>query len=334
MLNRLGLGQLVCIGIPEEGISSEYKAFLKEYRPGNFIIFKRNTLGGRDALRELTNGLKESLRSLGLPPPFICVDQEGGPVCRLSGPHWPSLPSMEELAKARNPVDKTREAARATARILKDVGINVNLAPVLDLKVPGDPPVLDNRTFSGDPKEVAFLGSEYISTMQEQGVLAVGKHYPGIGGLSQDPHEKVAISKRDQRGIKEGLIPFEAAIKKGVFGLMTSHVVFPFLDPGRMATFSSVIAEKLLRNRLSFRGILFTDDLFMGAIKGNVPMEHAAAKALRAGHDILLFCHGVEESALSMDSLEKWMETDDLLKKRVLEGTERIVGQKRRMLKE
>ncbi|OCC15844.1 Beta N-acetyl-glucosaminidase [Dissulfuribacter thermophilus] len=321
----------LCVGIPEEGLIPEFRSFLKEYRPGNFIVFKRNAKEGPTGLRDLIGELKIALKELKMPPPYVCVDQEGGRVSRLGSPHWPSLPSFSEIAQKADPQNAVKDVASLCAFMLKDVGINVNFSPCLDLKEDGAPVVMNERTFSKDPAEVATLGRIYLKTLQDAGILTVAKHFPGIGGINFDPHEDIAYSELNETRQKDALLPFKAAIEEQVFGVMTSHVLFPQYDPNNIVTFSKTVVD-MLRKQLSFQGILFTDDLFMGAVRKHFGLGTSGALALRAGYDILLYCHDIGETARAIDELIKIIEDDDYIMQRLIESSCRILTSKQKFL--
>ncbi len=324
------VGQIVCVGVPEEGLSHEFERFITKFRVGNFILFKRNTKSGPYALKALIGEIKGLLRKLKMPPPFICVDQEGGRVSRLGPPHWPKLPSFSSIGRADAPKDEIERVAAECAHMLTEVGINVNLAPCLDLAEDSANEVMKERCFSNDPNKVKKLGKAYIRALQRQGILAVAKHFPGIGSVDLDPHTSTSKACANPERQQEALLPFYGAVEAGVFGVMTSHVLVPCYDPEEIATFSEKIV-KMLREGLGFEGILFTDDLFMGAVRANYGLGAAGARALAAGHDILLYCHDLLETENALTQLIKLMEEDDTLKRCVARSSRRIRGEKRRI---
>ncbi len=309
--------------MPSEGLSQEFKRFITEFKVGNFILFSRNTIHGPHAVKALVDDLKGLLKDLNMPPPLISVDQEGGRVSRLGPPHWPQLPSFASIGKTDEPDLEVERIATQCARMLLDAGINVNLAPCLDIMEIGQNPVLKDRCFSHDPHEVTRLGAIYIETLQRQGVLAVAKHFPGIGSLDFDPHTSTSRACATPNRQKKALLPFHGAVRAGVFGIMTSHVLIPCFDAVEIATFSPEIV-KLARVELGFEGILFTDDLFMtGAMKDH-GLGRAGARALAAGHDMLLYCHDPMETEKALLELIERTEKDNILKKRVARSSERI----------
>ena len=329
-------GQVLCVGVPEDGLSRGFCSFFKEYLPANFILFRRNTAGGPEALRELTQGLVALCSQYRLPRPIICVDQEGGDIARLGPPHWPRLPWFGELDKRPDPRDAVLESARQTAKMLKEVGINVNLAPCLDLTEDDSPTVMHCRTLSSDPVRVAELGVHYIEELGKHGVAAVAKHFPGIGAIDEDPHHDFSMSTSSKERQRQAMLPFRAAIRAGVFGIMTSHVLYPDQDPGNIATFSRSIIG-ILRRELEFQGVVFTDDLFMGAIRRNrdgYGLGRSGLLAIEAGHDMLLYCGEMEITATAIEELRRNLEKDRTIREHVLQTSKRIIRVKREYLGE
>jgi beta-N-acetylhexosaminidase len=302
---RAPLGQLLMIGIPGTDLDPKSLSLIREHGIGNFILFTRNVKGGPDQTKKLCDDLNEACGDAGLPPPLIAVDQEGGPIQRLGPPFWPGIPSNEEVALSRNPETQANIQAETAAKILNFLGISLNLAPVLDLAPTGTEGVLKGRSYGPDPREVSILGKKYIRTLQANGIGATAKHFPGIGRVGKDPHFQRPVVTASKKTLMHEMSPFRAGVKAGVKAVMTSHVVFPSLDPDEPATFSKIIVNELLRRELDFQGLLLTDDLEMGGITGHGSLGEAAVKAILAGHDLLLICHRAQRIREALDALEK-----------------------------
>jgi beta-N-acetylhexosaminidase len=302
---RAPLGQLLMIGIPGTVLDPESLSLIREHGIGNFILFARNVRGGPDQAKRLCDDLNEACGDAGLPPPLIAVDQEGGPVQRLGPPFWPEILSNQEVALSGNPEAQANIQAETAAKILDSLGIRLNLAPVLDLAPNVTVGVLEGRSYGPDPREVSILGEKYIRTLQANGIGATAKHFPGIGRVEKDPHFQRPVVTASKETLMYEMSPFRASVKVGVKAVMTSHVVFPALDPDEPATFSKVIVNELLRRELDFQGLLLTDDLEMGGITAHGSLGRAAVKAILAGHDLLLICHRVQRIREALDSLEK-----------------------------
>jgi len=293
------------IGLPDTVLDPESLLLIKEYGIGNFILFERNVKGGPDKTRKLCDDLNEACHDAGLPLPVIAVDQEGGPVQRLGPPYWPEIPSNEEMVLSEKSGVHANVQAETAAKILNSLGIKLNLAPVLDLAPTGAEGVLKGRSYGADPRTVSILGERYIQILQANGVGATAKHFPGIGRVEKDPHFQRPEVTASRKTLTHDMYPFHRGMKAGVKAVMTSHVVFPSLDEDEPATFSEIIANKILRHELGFEGLLMTDDLEMGGIVNHVSPGEAAVKAILAGHDLLLICHRIQRMKEALDSLEK-----------------------------
>nr|HDN01289.1 glycoside hydrolase family 3 protein [Deltaproteobacteria bacterium] len=298
------LGRLLMIGLPGTDLDLETLSLIRDYGVGNFILFERNVKGGPDHTKKLCDDLNGACADAGLPSPVIAVDQEGGPVQRLGPPSWPEIPSNEEMVLSKNLEMNVNSQAETAAKILNSLGIKLNLAPVLDLAPSGAEGVLKGRSYGADPREVSILGEKYIQILQANGVCATAKHFPGIGRVERDPHFQRPVVTASRKTLTHEMYPFRKGVKAGVKAVMTSHVVFPSLDPDEPATFSEIIANRLLRYELGFEGVLLTDDLEMGGVINHGSLGEAAVKAILAGHDLLLICHGIQRVKEALNSLE------------------------------
>lgn len=276
-------------GLPGRTLDRETRSLIQRVHPGGVILFSRN-VENPVQLSRLCRDLQEAALETHGTPLFLAVDQEGGRVARLKAP-FTEFPGNEAIGNDGDPQHCAEEFARVTAREMKLVGLNMNLAPVLDVPR-GDPEEhLRGRTFGEDPQLVGELGRTVIQTLQAQGVMAVAKHFPGLGRTSKDPHlhlPKIVLKKDELEFVS--LAPFRIAIEEGVSGVMTSHAVYTELDAARPATLSRRIVNDLLRQDLGFDGLVLTDDLEMGAIAGDWGVARGAAEAFAAGADLLLIC--------------------------------------------
>jgi beta-N-acetylhexosaminidase len=193
---------------------------------------------------------------------------------------------------------------------------------------------LAGRTFSDDPKKVAELGKTVVNVLQENRVMAVAKHFPGLGTTSLDPHHflpTIELNGKEMETIN--LPPFRSAIEAGVSGIMTSHAIYPALEPGVPATLSEKILIELLRETLGFQGLTITDDLEMGAIKKKWGVAEGAVASFEAGADILLICEDQREVLKGIESLRGKIIRGDIPVHRLRESVGRIMKTKSRFLK-
>ena len=317
-------GRIIMAGI--NGVTPDHDTamLIKEFGVCNFIIFNRNVNEGPERLLELTSEIRVMCSKEGLPEPLFAVDQEGGKVQRLNSPFWHHISSNRSAASAQNPEEAVRLQAESAAEMLKEAGIDLNLAPVLDLSGPADNGVLMERTYSDLPAVTSDLGMIYIESLQAMGVGATAKHFPGIGMVRQDPHEKRPVVDADQDRIMEDAMPFMKAVSSGVAAMMTSHVVYRGIDTENPATFSFKISTELLRNRFGFKGVLITDDLEMGGIIGYDTIGNAATKALNAGHDMILVCHETERVVEAVTAIDEGVKKGLIQEDRLLEADARV----------
>lgn len=264
------------------------RAFFAEARPWGFILFRRN-IDSPDQVRALTAELRDSI---GDPAAPILIDQEGGRVQRMGPPHWPKYPPGDAYLKATNDPLAARELVRLGARLmahdLRDVGINVDCLPVLDVPVPGAHDIIGDRAYAPDPATVAQLGRAAAEGLLAGGVLPVIKHMPGHGRAFADSHQDLPVVHADLATLDSwDFAPFKALSDMPL--AMTAHVVFDAIDPKTPAT-TSKKAVKLMREHLGFSGLIMTDDLSMKALSGS--LSERAEAALKAGCDIVLHCNG------------------------------------------
>ncbi len=286
------LGNLVIAPLESDILDEKTEHLITRYNVCNFILFKRN-IKNPTQLKTLICEIKKLCKKQGLSTPIFTIDQEGGKVQRLTPPFWPNTISNQEVASEANPFDKLIDQATNVINILKPLGINLNLAPVLDIASVKCNEVLLGRCYGGDEEKVSILGAMYIKIFNESGLLCCAKHFPGIGAVNKDPHKEIPIVKLDIKELKRHLLPFITAIKSNAACIMTSHVIYPHLDK-KIATYSYNISTILLRNILGFKGVLITDDMEMKGT-GEEDISTKSLKAFMAGHDLILLGHSPEK---------------------------------------
>jgi beta-N-acetylhexosaminidase len=291
------VGQLFMVGFEGTGMSSDLADWMSTYGWGSVIVFGRNVESPAQLL-QLTRGLQALTQRRGRPPLLIAVDQEGGRVSRLKVPFTP-FPSAAMLGQTESE-RLVHNVGHAMACELRAVGINMDMAPVLDVLTNPANTVIGDRAFSSHAGSVARLGTAFIHGMRAAGVLTVGKHFPGHGDTVLDSHVALPVSERMVTQLNAcELLPFRAAIAAGIGAIMTAHVIYPTWDTQHPATLSSTILAKILREEMGFTGVIVTDDLGMAAVAETVPWAEIAPRALHAGADLLLICHNrqCQESA-------------------------------------
>jgi beta-N-acetylhexosaminidase len=254
-------------------------------RVGGVVLFARN-VASPNQVRTLVRELRAHEPAAA--PLVIAIDQEGGRVQRLRAP-WTEWPPMRRLG-ALHDVAETASVARALATELRDCGIALDFAPVVDVDSNPANPVIGDRSFGSEPAVVAAHAVAFIRAMQSAGVACCAKHFPGHGDTSLDSHLALPrIAHGLDRLLDVELQPFAAAVDAGVASVMSAHVVFDAIDPQRPATFSPDVLA-LLRERLRYDGVVFSDDLEMRAVADHWRPHEMVDLALRAGVDVLLAC--------------------------------------------
>lgn len=285
---------------------------------GGVILFARNIEAPAQVL-ELTRSIKRLARR----PVFVAVDQEGGRVRRLRA-GFTDLPALRSLGLARDP-ELALQVGELLGRELRAVGIDVNFAPVVDVDTNPDNPVIGDRSLSSDPALVAELGAALVRGLQNEGVAACAKHFPGHGDTELDSHTALPrLVHGLDRLERVELLPFERVVAAGVASIMTAHVVLEALDTEYPATLSDVVLGRLLRQRLGFGGVVFSDDLEMGAIAGRFAAGEAALRAVKAGVDGLLVCHSADVAHSMLDALAGAVAGGTLARERLMEAARRI----------
>ena len=308
-------GQLLMVGIPGPGVDAVARELVRDLKVGGVILFARN-IETPEQVWELTRDLQQEARAATGRPLLLAVDQEGGKVQRLKAP-FTLIPPARELGITRTP-EEVELISRQVARELALVGINVNLAPVLD--VPRSPACPQwHRAYSSDPERAARYALAAIRGYLSGGVIPVAKHFPGLGDTMADSHEVLPLALSGDAQREADLLPFRAAVAAGVPMVMTAHLAVPEWEE-RPATLSPVALQVWLRRRLGFNGVIITDDLEMGGISTKLTAPQGAKAALAAGADLLLICNNWQAAW----ETARLLAADASLAKRGLEAAGRL----------
>ncbi len=328
------IGQMLLFGWSGETpdqcrtVNAHAAALVDEFAVSGVVLMGRN-VGPPAQTRGTIAELQARAKAKGLPPLFVAVDQEGGRVQRLGPPHYPDHPAARSVGYRRDPA-QARAAARRIGEELRALGFNWNFAPVLDVNNNPQNPVIGDRAYGDDPALVAAMGAAAVRGFQEDaGILACGKHFPGHGDTDTDSHHALPRIGHDRARLDAvELVPFRAALGVGLAAVMTSHILFPALDPALPATLSPAILTGLLREELGFEGLIITDDLEMKGVADGWGAAEAAVLAVQAGADILLCCHTWETQREIRQALVAAVETRRLPESRVDEAVSRITQAK------
>ncbi|MDR7074147.1 beta-N-acetylhexosaminidase [Fictibacillus barbaricus] len=315
-------------GQPVTEMNEEIKALVKKYHLGGVILFRENVVTTEQTVR-LVDEYKKANEKYGL---LVSIDQEGGIVTRLqSGTDFPGNMALGATRSA----ELAESVGKSIGSELDSLGINMNLAPVLDVNNNPDNPVIGVRSFGEDPKLVAELGTAYTKGLQSAGMAATAKHFPGHGDTAVDSHLGLPSVPHDkERLLRVELYPFQQAMNQGIDAIMTAHVTFPKIDPTTViskkdgteinlpATLSYEVLTNLMRKEMGFKGVISTDALNMQAIVDHFGPVDAAIRAVNAGTDIVLMPVGLEEVA---NGLYDAVKSGEIKEERVNESVERLL---------
>lgn len=317
-------GQLLVGGFDGTTLPDSWARALRAGLVAGAVLFKRNVGSVFDVAL-----LNASIARACDPdrPPLIAVDQEGGRVARLGSPVV-RLPPARELAQGG--VARVEALGKTLGRELAALGFTMNFAPVLDVHVREDNPIIGDRAFATTPEGVIEHGLAFARGLLDGGVLGCGKHYPGHGDTTKDSHlELPVVDVPRERLERVDLAPFRAAARADIPALMSAHVLYPALDANKPATLSSAIATDLLRNELGYGGVLISDDLEMKALAA--PIEETSVAAIEAGCDMLLVCSREDLLGRAREALASRIARDPAFRERARAAVARNLAMRKRV---
>jgi len=277
------------LGLAGPDLTDAERGFFREVDPAGFILFKRNVVD-RAQVRALTDALRALSGRDNIP---ILIDQEGGRVARMQPPEWPAFPPgaafdrLYDLAPM-SAIEAIRANAQALAVMLREVGVNVDCLPLLDVRQPGAHDIIGDRALGSEPLRVAALGRATLEGLKAGGAVGVVKHMPGHGRAMADSHVELPVVDAPAEALEADLRPF-ATLNWAPMG-MTAHVVYTAWDSDQCASLSSKVIGEIIRGRIGYDGLLMSDDLGMHALKGS--FTERTAGVIAAGCDIGLHCSG------------------------------------------
>ena len=307
---KIRIGQRLSVGFDGATIPQEYEELIKNYKIGNVILFRRN-VESYDQLKALCADLRELILKETGHEPYIMIDEECGRVSRLAHVATPTPSAM--AIGATGDVQNAYQIGHLIGEELRAVGVNFNLAPVLDcLTNPAAPH--GNRCFAVEPEKTAAFGNAYLQGLQEMGVLACAKHFPGQGDTAVDSHLGLPVVDKPEEAVwNTELVSFQSAVKAGIKGIMSAHVVFPAFEPEHIpGTVSRNVITGLIREKMGFQGIILSDGMEMNAVMDMFGIEEGTRKALAAGVDIALICHSAKQAQSTCEYLYNALESGNL----------------------
>ena len=312
------LGQMVMIGIQGTKVDDDSLYMLNQYHMGGVILFDRN-MENPEQVKQLTSDLQA--QSNEKVPLFIGIDEEGGDVVRMAEKLTPP-PSQKEIG-ATGDIEQAKTWAIKTAKSLKDMGINVNFAPVADVGSN------DKRSYSTDTNTVIDFVRAATKGYQQENIIYSLKHFPGIGKGRVDSHvDSSSIDVAKEVLMAEDILPFKTIIDENEpndYFILVSHLKYPALDEEYPASLSSKIMTDLLRNELGYKGIIITDDMEMGAVANHNDFRSIGVNAVKAGADIVLVCHEYEHQQEVYLGLLDAVNSGEISQERIDESVKRII---------
>ena len=320
-------GQLLTVGFPGTALPETVRDDLEAGRCAGVIFFKRNL----PDLETASALARETLRAASprFPKPIVSVDEEGGRVRRMPPP-FIGLPAMATLAE-RLDSDGFERAGQALGLQLASAGINLDFSPVLDCDTNPDNPVIGDRAFATAPDDVITYASAFASGLHRAGVLTCGKHFPGHGDTDLDSHIALPRIPHDRSRLdRVELAPFRA-LAPALPAFMSAHIIVDALDPELPGTLSWRVSTALLRDELGFEGVLFSDDLEMGALSAFGDIAETSVAAVRAGCDMLLICSDLDAQQRAHHALSRTIADDPTFRTRCEEAVTRTHALRRRL---
>jgi beta-N-acetylhexosaminidase len=322
---QAAVGQLLIMGFDGTEISGRLKTCIAALQPGGVILFARNLVEPRQ-----TYGLLRDCQKLVRTPLFTCVDMEGGTVDRLKKVIAPAPAAADVFSTGSKTL--FREHGRLIGEESRALGFNTNFAPVVDLALPASRSVLTSRAVSPDPQQATLYAGEFLRGLREARVLGCGKHFPGLGEASLDSHHHLPTIRKSWAKLwAEDLYPYRSLQRQLPF-IIVAHAAFPEITgDGVAASLSPHWVKDVLRKQIGYRGIVVSDDLEMAGATAAGSVEAAAVGTVRAGSDIYLVCHDLDNVWGSYQAVLREAERDRAFAQQITRSAQRLVAFKRKM---
>ena len=313
------IGQMMIFGFHGITMNDDINWMFNQCHMGGVILFDRN-MENKAQVKALTESLQAGRKI----PLFIALDEEGGIVSRMANDLTPP-PSQQEIEKSGDS-SLAYSSANSISQELKNIGINLNFAPVADVGTP------DTRSFSDDANIVAEFVSQAAKGYEDAGIFYTLKHFPGIGLWNVDSHQDIETIVADRYTFDTvDLVPFKKIINErdnSKFMIMVSHYKYTAFDAENSATLSPAVMTELLRNELGFKGVIITDDLDMGAVSKYHDERYLSVASVKAGADIVLSCHEYEKQRKMYEGVLEAVKRGEISEERINESVRRILKMK------
>lgn len=297
------IAQMLIITPDEKNFETSIKEMIEKYQIGGVVLYSKNYNSYQEMIEKI-NFIKQCSKLYGKTPIWISIDQEGGRVNRFPN-EIENIKNAYSIEKTKN-IELAKNVGNTIGKMLIETGINMNYAPVLDIKRFEDNHAIGNRAYSENKEIVYSMSNAVMQGMKEAGVLAVPKHFPGHGMSKADSHFFVPrVNSNLEQLENEDLYPFKKVFENGADAIMVGHLIVETIDKKMPASLSKKIITDILKNKYNFNGLIVTDDLKMLAIRLMFSTEDAVSNAILAGNDSILL--GIEYKKIGniIDKIEK-----------------------------
>lgn len=318
------IGQMFMVGL-EEKTMEQITNLIQQKKIGGIILYKKNYQNEKEMINFI-NMIKYKNKNNKIPI-FISVDQEGGRVNRMPK-EIRNLKSATQIARTKD-FHLIKESGKIIGRMLKEAGISMNYAPVLDIKRFEEKHAIGDRCYGTTKEEVSRNAIEVMKQMQKEGVISVIKHFPGHGLTKKDSHFRIPkITEKIEQLEKEDMVPFEEAIKEGADAIMMGHLILKQVDKKYPASLSKKVIQTYLIEKLHYQGLILTDDLKMMAIRLHYNMKKATMKAIEAGNDIIMIGVSYKKVNRIIKYITKQVKRGKIEVERINQSVEKIMQMK------
>ena len=321
------VAQMFIIELQEKEITDKTLDMIRKHKIGGIVLFRRN-YDSYEEMLNLINTLKEANKENEIPL-FISLDQEGGRVNRMPY-EIKNLKSAGKIA-ASGDIESIKESSRIISKMLLRMGINLNYAPVLDIKRFEDGHAIGDRCFGNNKEDVSKNGIAFMKEMKETGLLGAAKHFPGHGATVQDSHFTLPITNKTKKELEnEDMVPFKNAIKEGADAIMVSHILVKDIDSKYPASLSKKIINDYLKEKLNFKGLVITDDLKMLAIRLKYSKRKAVKLAINAGNNVIMIGCKYKTIINLIKNISKDVKTGKIKESNIDESVNKIIEMKQK----
>jgi len=322
------IGQRLFAGFPGTTMNEEFIRLVKEHKVANVILFKHN-VENKDQLKKLCADIQTLVKAETGYPAFIGIDQEGGVITRLPQDAV-NVPGAMAIAATQS-LDLATKAAEITGRELRAIGVQINYAPVADINNNPKNPIIGSRSYGDTAEQVSKFDIATLKGFDNTKIIATAKHFPGHGDTANDSHVSLPLIDKSLEQLRElELIPFKAMIDAGCPSIMTTHILFPQIEPEKIpATMSRRIITGLLKEEMGFKGLITSDCMEMAAIAEFYGTAKGTAAAMAAGVDVVMISHTVSKVVEAIDEIKKAVAEGKINMEEMDQSVEKILAMKK-----